>query len=180
MKFIAYALGMVEADKWNPIESLGATGATVAENVKRLRKDRGLAYTELSNRLAQLGRTIPPLGLRKIESGGRRVDADDLVALSIVLGVSPAALLMPELSTVTQDDLVPITGWHKPITATVVWDWLTAERPLVKSSFLSSSFLSFANRSWPSWEKERFLQHAERAVGDHSVRAKMESADGDD
>lgn len=170
----------VMAEKRNP---LGLTGETVRANVERLRTKQNLGYAQLSRKLDEVGRPIPDLGLRRIESGDRRVDVDDLVALAIAFGVSPAALLMPELSTVADDDLVTVTGWHKPITATVVWDWLTAQRPLVGSSpFLpkSSTFLSFINRSWPSWEKERWLQFAERAGGDFSVRNQMESADGDD
>ena len=74
---------------------LGDTGAAVARNVSRLRKAIGLNYTDLSTRLANIGRDIPPLAVRRIEEGNRRVDVDDLVALAIALGVSPATLLMP-------------------------------------------------------------------------------------
>ncbi len=82
-------------DKWKPIDSLGETGAVVARNIERIRRARYLAYTELSARLHDLGREIPTWGLRKIESGGRRVDSDDLVALALALNVSPIALLLP-------------------------------------------------------------------------------------
>jgi transcriptional regulator with XRE-family HTH domain len=98
MIFIVYSCGMPKRDtedKWEPLDSLGETGTVVARNIKRVRKARNLAYTDLSTRLHGLGREIPTWGLRKIESGGRRVDADDLVALGLALNVSPIALLLP-------------------------------------------------------------------------------------
>jgi transcriptional regulator with XRE-family HTH domain len=65
----------------------------VAENIRRLRAMRVMTYVALSRRLAVIGRPIPVLGLRRIEQGERRVDADDLVALAEVLGVEPVQLL---------------------------------------------------------------------------------------
>ena len=146
-------------DKWEPIDSLGATGAAVARNVKQLRLARGLAYTELSEHLARLGRDIPTWGLRKIESGGRRVDTDDLMALAVAFNVSPATLLMPNVSTVEKGDLVPVTGWQKPITASVVWRWLTAIAPLVKGT--AGQFLSHA---LPPWERDHRIEAINAAI----------------
>lgn len=54
-----------------------------------------MVYAELSRKLAEMGREIPPLGLRRIETGERRVDVDDLVALALALDLSPLALLLP-------------------------------------------------------------------------------------
>ncbi|TXI63305.1 helix-turn-helix domain-containing protein [Mycolicibacterium mageritense] len=134
----------------NPI---GATGKTVADNVKRLRLDQGLAFTELASKLDAIGKPIPTLGLRHIESYKRRVDSDDLVALAVVLGVSPATLLMPgrneDGSEVERSDLVPITGWRKPIAATAVWRWLTAEEPLIHGTFGT-----FVDRALPVWYRD--------------------------
>ena len=74
----------------------------VTHTVRRFREDRRLGYAELSRELAEIGREIPPLGLRRIETGERRVDADDLVALAFVFDVSPLALLLPtEASSLT-------------------------------------------------------------------------------
>ncbi|WP_206154072.1 helix-turn-helix domain-containing protein [Cellulosimicrobium aquatile] len=74
---------------------LGATGELVRENIQRLRRARGLGFAELSRELDRLGRPIPPLGLRRIEEGERRVDVDDLVALAVALWSSPTMLLSP-------------------------------------------------------------------------------------
>jgi len=130
---------------------LGVTGRAVAANVERLRGKEN--YTDLSRRLDKLGRDIPPLALRRIEDGTRRVDADDLVALAVALGVSPASLLMPNLETVSPDDLVSITGWQVPINAAVVWRWLTAWEPLE-----SETLASFIARALPSWERDERMR----------------------
>jgi transcriptional regulator with XRE-family HTH domain len=86
-----------------------------------------MSYRDLSARLEEIGRPIPPLGLSRIEKGERRVDADDLVALALVLNVSPAALLMPEESdsrtTCYLTDEVPAK-------ATDAWKWATGEATL--------------------------------------------------
>ncbi|WP_409430821.1 XRE family transcriptional regulator [Mycobacterium sp. SMC-16] len=139
---------MSEPQKKNP---LGATGKAVADNIKLLRGD--MQYVKLAAQLEVLGRPIPTLGLRKIESYERRVDADDLAALAVALGVSPASLLMPNLAEVAKDDLVPITGWHKEITATVVWRWLSAAAPLVYGE--DAYFMA---RGLPSWEREERMR----------------------
>lgn len=73
---------------------LGPTGERVARNVKQLRGR--VPVRELSQRLSKVGRPILPSGVTKIEQGSRRVDADDLFALSIALDVTPNRLLLTE------------------------------------------------------------------------------------
>lgn len=82
---------MTEGTK-NP---LGPAGHNVRRNVRRLREERRMSYRELSERLVVAGRLIPVLGLSRMERGERRVDADDLVALAVVFGISPGQLLEP-------------------------------------------------------------------------------------
>jgi hypothetical protein len=65
-----------------------------------LRETQNLGYTKLASILEEMGRPIPELGLRRIESGDRRVDVDDLMALAMALGVSPVTLLMPGVHSV--------------------------------------------------------------------------------
>ena len=127
MIFIVYTHCMPNRDtedKWEPIDSLGETGRVVARNIRTLRKARNLAYTELSARLRELKREIPTWGLRKIESGGRRVDTDDLVALAFALNVSPLALLLPT----TPSAVLP---GGKKYAAEQIWKWGTGEYPLL-------------------------------------------------
>ncbi|MFI2761419.1 helix-turn-helix domain-containing protein [Streptomyces echinatus] len=79
-----------------PVRSQGSAGKNVRENVRRLRESHGMTYAELSDHLHNAGCPIAVLGLQRIETGTRRVDVDDLVALAEVFGVEPASLLWGE------------------------------------------------------------------------------------
>lgn len=141
----------------------GPTGATVRTNVRRLREDQGVTFAALARRLATLGSAIPALGLRRLEAGERRVDADDLAALAVALGTSPATLMMPEADR--PGDAVPVTGSDGRVPAESVWDWLTAQLPLdlrvehvvgadgepVSASIDRDQFDHFRTRSRPRW-----------------------------
>lgn len=72
---------------------LGDVGWAVAANVRRLRKARRLNQQSVAARLTDVGRPMPASSVSKIESGDRRVDADDLAALARVLHVTPQQLL---------------------------------------------------------------------------------------
>lgn len=147
---------------------LDATGEAVRRNIRRIRDERGISAPELSQRLDLLGRPIPPLGISRIENGQRRVDVDDLVAIAVALRVSPPTLLMParksDGSVVEARDLVPIAGWQKPITASLVWDWLSGDRPLIGTTSSDVAHildperwgatlgrLRFGELAWPAW-----------------------------
>lgn len=142
MFFIAYAERMAEQSKKNPVDL--PTGRTVAENIKRLRGD--MQYTKLAELLEKLGRPIPTLGLRHIEACKRRVDADDLVALAVALGVTPITLLMPY--TQAPDDQAAITGLVGSIPSEALWGWLTAERSI---SISLGELVEFYKRALPPW-----------------------------
>jgi hypothetical protein len=72
---------------------IGPSGRAVADTVERLRVQSNLTFDALSKALTAQGRTIPPLGLRRIRDYTRRVDVDDLVALAAVLNTTPQALM---------------------------------------------------------------------------------------
>ena len=107
--------------------SLGPTGNTCRENFTRYRLAAGLSYAELSRRMTELGRGIPPLGLRRIEAGERRVDVDDLLVLAVALDVTPNALLFPDVrgTEVIRD----VTGTGL-VTTDALWDWAYGQSPL--------------------------------------------------
>lgn len=71
------------------MNSNGPAGRHASEKVRELRIMRRLGYAELSRKLKDFGRPIPALGLRRIESGERRIDIDDLIAIALALEVSP-------------------------------------------------------------------------------------------
>lgn len=71
----------------------GAAGEHTARTVAAEREARGWEQRELAERLTQAGRPMSQPIVSRIESGTRRIDVDDLVALAAVLSMSPAALL---------------------------------------------------------------------------------------
>lgn len=73
---------------------IGIAGQHLAVAVARLREDRGWSQPDLADRLAAAGSPLSTSMLGKLESGTRRVDVDDLVALADVLNV-PASALLP-------------------------------------------------------------------------------------
>lgn len=116
-----------EQRRARPAAQYGHTAATVAANVKRLRERRGLTIYEMSARLRKADRPITPAAVGKIERQQRQVTVDDLVALSVVLGVPPSALLLPldDRPSTTFE----VTGAGE-VRGDVAWDWADGRRPL--------------------------------------------------
>lgn len=82
----------------------GPAGQNVATAVRKQREHLGMSLQELSEALGELGRPILPSGLSKIEAGTRRVDADDLVALSQALGL-PIGFMVKERAPMDLDNI---------------------------------------------------------------------------
>lgn len=137
-----------------------------------------MPVTELSAKLDAIGRPIPPLGIRRIEDGTRRVDADDLVALAVALEVSPETLLMPYAENA--DDEVQITGWHA-MAASEGWRWMQVDTSLGWREFPRLS----AEKALPAFVYQELME--ERAARIPELKAKFEEkkrryglSDGDD
>jgi transcriptional regulator with XRE-family HTH domain len=102
------------------------TSERVARNLAELRDARGLSLRDLHVRLRDVGRPILPSGLHKIESGDRRVDVDDLVALAVALDVSPSRLLMPAGASGRRVQLTPkVKGSERTL-----WAWAAGDEAL--------------------------------------------------
>ncbi|MFV2195294.1 helix-turn-helix domain-containing protein [Nocardiopsis sp. LOL_012] len=109
---------------------MGPTGRQVAANVKRLRHRRGLTVRETARRLTEEHqRRWTPGAVTDVESGKRRVDADDLVALALVLDVTPNTLLLAPTAVGDME----ITG-TSPQPAAHVWRWADGQWPLTWST----------------------------------------------
>lgn len=132
---------------------LGPTGQTVANNVKRVRELRALNYADLSRRVTDLGRPISALAVRRIEEGGRRVDADDLMVLSVALECSPVVLLSPDVPS--GDESVEATG-AEPRPARQLWDWLRADKPLEGTSTFEA--MIHAQLPAPEWRRQQMYE----------------------
>jgi transcriptional regulator with XRE-family HTH domain len=151
-------------DKKNP---LGPTGDRVQENVKRIREARGMNKKDLSERVGERGRPIPPLGISRIEAGTRRVDADDLVALALALKVSPLTLLMPAEWNSTP---VKLTS-EVEVPAQVAWLWGQGESPAeeIPPTGEESEHAAY----WRRWEEYQALAQPpeRRGMGTYMGRA---------
>lgn len=104
----------------------GPVGRRIGNTVRRYRHARGLDLRGLADRLAEEGHPIKLGQLSKLELGDRRVDVDDLVALAVVLNVTPSQLLMPDPPPDGEAQEVPLTahrrvGWHR------AWRWMCGD-----------------------------------------------------
>ena len=105
----------------------GAIGRQLIASLQELLEARGLSFRRASAALDELGRPIPPLGFSRIIKGERRVDVDELVVLSLLLGVTPSALLLPR----DADGAVVVAlapGARYP--AAAAWAWADGRLPL--------------------------------------------------
>jgi len=158
---------------------LGPTGEAVAHNIATARKWQNLTWTDVSRRLEERGRRIPPLGIRRIEEGERRVDADDLVAIAAALEVSPATLLMPPTST---PDTKAVASGIEPTDALELWRWITATAGRPPGSAVEVD-LEWMHRARPAWtfrqlsDDELLEQHNARH---HAERERKARARGND
>lgn len=72
--------------------------AVVGRNVKMLRKAQKLSQADLANRMAWSDIQMHQTTVAKLEGGKRPTSVDELVVLSMILGVAPAFLLESGLS----------------------------------------------------------------------------------
>ncbi|WP_347955449.1 helix-turn-helix domain-containing protein [Gordonia aichiensis] len=158
---------------------LGPTGEAVRVNVRSHRERQNLTYAEVSRRLAALDRPIPTLGLRRIEEGARKVDADDLLALAVVLNIPPIALLMPDAGTSDAD--VDTTGLGR-VQAREAWAWLRADQRPMKTGESSRETIA-----WLSARPQFAVSAVERGIlddisdGSHRINEILQRGqDGDD
>lgn len=99
-----------------PVE-IGKIGQYVAGAVARLRGNKGWEQRELAERVTQAGRPLSASVLSKIESGARRIDVDDLVAIAAALEVSPSLLLLA--APAAEGDPVPVPPANASVAAAV-------------------------------------------------------------
>lgn len=105
----------------------GPTGQRVAENVWKLRADRGLTKTELAQMVTNLGRPMTLDVITKLEAGQRRVDTDDLMALALALRCTVNRLLLP--AQADHGTKVPLTPLVTSPSAWRAWSWACGETP---------------------------------------------------
>jgi transcriptional regulator with XRE-family HTH domain len=144
---------------------VGPTGRTVAGNIARLRKRSGLTARDLAAKLDAAGRSVSQASITRMEQGKKTVTADDLAALAVVFGVSPAALLLPlEDHSGTHVD---VTGAGR-VPADRAWAWASSEQPLTGPDTQTAA-MEYALASLPPRRREARQHPAGQAV--EAVRA---------
>ena len=101
---------------------------SVAENIAVLRKKRGFTVRSLADRVSELGKSIHPSGISKMETGTRVPDALEVLALSLAFGVNPSRILLPFTAHSKTEVDVPGDG---TVSARDLWEWADGKRPLV-------------------------------------------------
>lgn len=114
-----------------------------------------MTQAELAKALAEkVEHPIPVSSIGRIESGDRRVEVDDLMALAIALGVTPISLLLPQARS--PRDAVELTGWGR-VDAGWAWGYALGTRDLVDVVTLDANGRiqqPLAARSFPIWAEE--------------------------
>lgn len=162
---------------------IGPTGKRLAKTIRELREEAGLSWTELSQKLADLGRHLPPLSLRRIEEAGdppgpdrrpRRVDADDLVALALALDTTPNRLLLG----VEGDDYVDLTT-ERTETLSTAWKWAQGRVPVFDpdpdkaAKDPKRALMAFRARSLPEFLLSEPAEPTELTKAIHAELARM-------
>ncbi|MGI5274883.1 helix-turn-helix domain-containing protein [Nonomuraea sp. CA-218870] len=139
------------------VNEVGPSGAHVAANLRRLRGVRGLSTSQLSKLLSDHGRPIQQSGITRMEKGDRKIDVDDLVALAVVLGVNPNALLLPPVADQTSTEVTvagEVSSWR-------AWRWADGQEPL-KHPYDDDDFADFQMHARPKG-KRRYQMLGERS-----------------
>lgn len=153
---------------------LGSSGETVRQNIRRVRDQRGMSQNDLSARMRQLGRPIPPLGIHRIENGDRRVDVDDLVAIAVALEVSPTTFLVP--NSTDRSDPVTATGLSRTYPAEALWDWVRMDK-FIEGASTGVERFEFIQRAAPTWRAVQFAEGVLHLIELNSIEADMKSGD---
>lgn len=105
---------------------LGPIGRRVSERLHQIRTGKSWTLRVLEAELASIKHPISNDGLSKIETGKRRVDVDDLVALAIALDVTPSRFLLPDGKP---GDMVQLTE-NVTVSWVRAWSWAAGHMSL--------------------------------------------------
>lgn len=142
----------------------GPASKTIRKNVRRLRGSRTYAAT-VREMKEVAGHAIHETVLKRIESGERRIDVDDLVGLALAFQVTPAELLLDHGDD--PDELVGVSGVEeipsmiKAAERRDVYDWLRGRRPIWIRE--KSDLDEFRERVTPAWEDVETVKAVEDA-----------------
>ncbi len=149
---------------------IGDIGRRVGERVRIVRRERDITQEDLSERLATLGRPMPTASIGRLESGDRRIDVDDLMALAYALDVSPLSLLLP--FTERPDETFKPAGIGREMEAVTAWMWAAGSDP----TWYDSGNREYQEQTWRQFRK---VSHPWWLQVDVRLDERLESAFGD-
>lgn len=90
-------MGGVVARKCPTVRFVGdeTISGRIGDQVLRAREARGLSQRGLERVLADIGYRLGNVAISRIETGSRRANVDDVIALALALDVTPVDLLLP-------------------------------------------------------------------------------------
>jgi transcriptional regulator with XRE-family HTH domain len=149
--------------------------ATVAAEVRRRRKERGMSAQDLADACTDLGHPIPRNVIANMESGRRAtLPLVDLIVLGAALNTSPLLLLYP-LGRVYEVQRLPL------ISTESTWEalrWFTGEAPAefgAKDPLLSA-FRAHQHHATAAIEAERKADHSRWQARTAHTPAEREAA----
>jgi transcriptional regulator with XRE-family HTH domain len=110
---------------------LGAWGRRAADNIADLRERAGMTQAMLADAVTRMGRTVNRVSVGKTETGDRRIDADDLAAFAIAIGVTPNRLLLS--GTASAEAVIEVRP-GRLVSELDAWQWALGEKPLDKGN----------------------------------------------
>ena len=113
----------------------------VGQNLKRLRKSRGLTTRELEKRLTAIGRRIAQSSITNMEHGRREASLEDIAALAAALEVPPLLLIAPLATEPT------ITVLGAEMDAWQFTQWFAGRAPLSGTSDDEGDYGAFVRGS---------------------------------
>lgn len=127
-------------------------GDNAVRAIEELRAARGLSLRQLTERLGASGHTMHTSAVHSLTQGKRRIDADDLMAFALALGVNTNALLLPR--HVAANDPIELAP-HVRRPASSAWGWadgkITLAGPMDERFTLTELAADFARHARPDF-----------------------------
>jgi transcriptional regulator with XRE-family HTH domain len=153
---------------------IGPTGETVRHNVRRFREDLRYRLEDVAALLSVVGRPMSKATLSQIETGGRRVDVDDLMALCHVLQVNPNALLLPPAPDSDEPYAVEMTG-SRWLEGPLVQEWAEGRERL--ANLVPPATQRSSAEEWEAWNKVDWDRRIHGGVGGDVPNRRSSSED---
>lgn len=147
-----------EESRERQYSGIGPTGRQIGRNVARFRTEQRMTTDELARRLSEADVPIKASTVTKIENAQRRVTADELITIAVVLGVNVNALLLPV--EIDRDRPIKVTG-HGSVHAQDAWRWATGESPMPGHGIRNKDFQARVNPWWVLQKPHRDLTSPE-------------------